>query len=347
MSSDLSKKIIPPTLPQLGISRFLYQSIYDGLCHYVRRHYGKADIQPMSRGKSNLVWLIKQSHQTLIAKVYLPKNRTPLFANCPQAEMIALAHFNASGISPKKSDTTQLGHLDTIFYPFIEGHECTAAGVKDAARGLRIIHKLGRQPKLMKAIKDCAPEQPKVNDGLANYLMRQCIDMIAQLPKDMAAVAYLARPHTEKLNDLDNVMAEYGVIHGDAVPSNMIYNPKEIDNPLVFIDWQAVKIGHPIEDIALFLSPAMRSVYGHRPLKQKCYEFFAQAYGDAELFDLYKRYALLFHWRMLLYCFWRILQGKVSYVQGAKYELEALKRSMTVKQQFLINDACAHIVKTR
>ena len=110
------------------------------------------------------------------------------------------------------------------------------------------------------------------------------------------------------------------LVHGDPVPGNVVVHAGRA----VLIDWQSPCLGDPCEDLAIFLSPAMQSVYRKAPLSAGEVSAFLRAYGDTHTVRRYLALRPWFHWRMAAYCLWQEEQGCADYREGLRLELEAL-----------------------
>ena len=109
------------------------------------------------------------------------------------------------------------------------------------------------------------------------------------------------------------------LLHGDFVPGNILATP----GGLRLIDWQCPGLGDPVDDLALFLSPAMQFLYRGRPL--------ASAEIEALMLDLpgdlRARYAVLrpiLHWRIAAHCALRAARGDGDYDAALRLELAGL-----------------------
>ena len=88
----------------------------------------------------------------------------------------------------------------------------------------------------------------------------------------------------------------------------------------------APRWGDPVEDLAMFLSPAMQMLYRGQTLSaEDCSQFLA-AYPDRLVVARLQDLKLLFHYRMAAYCLWRAQNGLKDYQKGYELEKEALER---------------------
>lgn len=123
-------------------------------------------------------------------------------------------------------------------------------------------------------------------------------------------------------------LKQLGLIHGDPVPGNLVAH----DGTLTLIDWQCPQMGDPSEDLALFLSPAMQSLYRGTLLSRSEEETFLSAYPDPRVVGRYLALKPWFHWRMAAYCLWRCAGGEHRDHVALELELSALRQSIIPKR---------------
>lgn len=111
-------------------------------------------------------------------------------------------------------------------------------------------------------------------------------------------------------------------LHGDPVPGNMVASPRG----LILIDWQCPAIGDPASDLAIFLSPAMQTLYRSAPLTPCDAKRFLTAYGDEATVFRYLHRAPLYHYRIAAHCLWRAHLGHEGYGSAAAAEFAYLER---------------------
>lgn len=112
------------------------------------------------------------------------------------------------------------------------------------------------------------------------------------------------------------------LLHGDLVPGNILCTAKGF----CLIDWQCPGLGDPVDDLALFLSPAMQWLY-----RGKAFDVVERrALLDQLPEDLRHRYHLLapvLHWRIAAHCAYRAQRGDADYDVALRLELAALQIS--------------------
>lgn len=255
------------------------------------------DWQRLSGGRTNALWTYKGPGGRLVCKCFCGQG-TALFDNDAHREAQALRHLEGTGLAPRLIATAN-ALPPSLLYAFVEG--ATWAGdLEKAAGGLRRVH--GTLP----------PNIPKVDHSPS-----------ALLASAAAMHANLSTPPQHSPPTLSDVAPyEPAFLHGDPVPSNMI----DTADGLMFIDWQCPCIGDPVTDLAVFLSPAMQTLYGGRDLTAEDHEAFLDAYNSKDIAQRYLILAPLLHWRIALHCLLRAESGASDYANAAALEFAFLKR---------------------
>ncbi|MDF1856300.1 phosphotransferase [Pseudooceanicola sp.] len=237
-------------------------------------------------GRSNASWRISAtSGPAMVVKLYGQAGTNPLFPNDPQAEASALRHLQGSGIAPQYLASWASDQGRALIYAMVEG-PCWSEAPDAVARLLTRLHRMPPPPGL-----------------------RQVPDGSAEIARDGARILALCaagpkRDHLAGLRPVGTALPASGrraFLHGDPVPGNLIVT----DRGPVLIDWQCPAQGDPVEDIALFLSPAMQIAYRGRPLSAEETARFLAAYADPDCTARYRALAPWYHWRMAAYCLWR------------------------------------------
>ena len=275
------------------------------------RHWTRSGILPddsawltLPGGRTNSVWQVTSGPGAWVCKLYGRARHTPLFANDPGAERLALSALAGSGLAPRMVAAAQTPAGQSLIYAHVPGRRWRAGDEPGpVARALVRLHRA------------VPPEGLPAAPMGARALVAQTRDMIAQLGAPGRAVAELA----PEVPDLPAVRPVF--LHGDATAGNALVTPAGI----TFIDWQCPSRGDATEDIAVFLSPGMQAISGNEPLPQAAIEAFLAAYGEAETVARYRSLAPLYHWRMAAYCLWRAARGDHGYSAAAKLELTMLR----------------------
>lgn len=240
--------------------------------------------QRLAGGRSNQVWRCG----TVVIKHYRPQSATPLFPNDPQAESLALQVLAPLGLAPeplaKGSGWLAWRHLP--------GQSWQGEGGVS-----KLLQQLAQVP---------------VFPGLSQRPMGAAA--IAQHATSFAPAGLPALPAPVEV-----ALPRPSLLHGDFVPGNILATP----GGLRLIDWQCPGLGDPVDDLALFLSPAMQFLYRGRPL--------ASAEIEALMLDLpgdlRARYAVLrpiLHWRIAAHCALRAARGDGDYDAALRLELAGL-----------------------
>jgi len=241
------------------------------------------DWQELHGGRVNRCWRVGD----LVVKLFDPAGHSPLFPNEPAAEALMLRHLAGLDLAP----TFRAAGDGWIAYGHVEGSMW-----REGADPSPVAAALCR-------LWDCAaPEGLRL---LANGSAALC-DQIASL-SDRGA-----RP---EMPQAEVPPARPRLIHGDAVAGNIISGPSGVR----LIDWQCPAIGDPTEDVAAFLSPAMRWIYGGTAPEPDLERQFLACIPE-DIAGRYQSLKPLFHLRMMQHCRWRLRQGHADY--GLALDLE-------------------------
>lgn len=257
----------------------------------------------MTGGRTNLIWRVDLPGQPpVVCKLFIPNTATPLFANDGTREALALRALSGSHIAPELVAFQDCTLGETLVYNHVDGPPW-AGDVSAVARIMARLH--AQAPPAGLPAVTIAPAA-LIADG-----------------RGMAPTGLIAPPPEPQ--DLPD--ARRAFLHGDIVPGNILDTP----DGLRLIDWQCPALGDPSADIAIFLSPAMQVLYGHRVLSTTEVESFLSAYlhesDDARTVARYRALAPLYHWRMAAYCRWKSARGDQDYARAAALELAASEQA--------------------
>lgn len=253
--------------------------------------------QALTGGRTNRLWRV-QDH---VVKLFAP-TKNPLFPNEPDAEWAILTELEGSGVTPRPVHSGNWDGCRYIVYEFQNGH-AWEQGVSQPAGVLRRIHGVSAQNDYRLAPDGSAALVAQTN-GILNVLDASARDRLLLLRPDGVVAPSMRR----------------SLLHGDPVPANFI-----IGDASVLVDWQCPAIGDPVEDLCMFLSPAMQLAYRGAPLEADEIQDFLAKYDCT---DTAKRLAFLapwHHWRMAAYCAWKSATDPI-YTQGMGLELAALNQ---------------------
>lgn len=260
---------------------------------------------PLAGGRTNAVWKVGTDPGAQVCKLFRPGATTPLFANDPAAEALALTALSGTGIAPALVAAANSPLGESLVYTHVAGAPWRG-DVAPVAALLRRLHDHG------------APQDLPGSATGAARLIGQGRAILTQIGDAGEALAALepALPAAEP--------APAPVfLHGDVVPGNLLAGP---EGALTLIDWQCPSRGEACDDLALFLSPGMQHAYGNPPLSAADEVAFLAAYGDGAAAARYRTLAPAYHWRMAAYCLWKARMGDGAYLRGAELEIEWLGR---------------------
>ena len=262
-----------------------------------------ADWEYLSGGRTNAAWRLHADGGDLVVKLYSGVAANPLFPNEPEAEARLLKELAGSGLAPRLIAQFQTPAGACNIYGHIQGRVWT----EDAAGPAR----------LMKALhaRDPLEGLRSVADGSDDL-----IEHTRLILSKCEHTDHLGRPPESRQVP---PLGQSCLLHCDIVPGNLISN----SSGLHLIDWQCPAVGDPCEDIAIFLSPAMQSLYRGKPLSNDEAQAFMQAYDRPEITARYTALAPFYHWRMAAYCQWQAERGHEEYETVQKLEVEAAYRS--------------------
>ncbi len=257
----------------------------------------------LSGGRSNHIWKIGKAPDAVICKLFVPDASSILFPNDPAAEIKALTALAGTGLAPHFLAVIETAHGDCLFYRHVAGQPGGQQPFT-AGRTLRALH--ASQPA------DGLRHVPCTEHGI----MDQAMDMLAGLPIGLHDRLMAARPAPQ-----DQSLAEPAPVflHGDPVPNNFIAG-----RSTVLIDWQCPARGHPVHDLAIYLSPAMQSLYGHGPLSERDRAAFLHGYGTPDAPRWLAHLGPACAWRIAVHCAWRAARDDTGYADAMALELARL-----------------------
>ncbi|MCI2394738.1 phosphotransferase [Aliiroseovarius sediminis] len=267
----------------------------------------------LTGGRTNLAWKVQiNARASFVCKLFVPNTATPIFANNAVREVLALRTLSGKNIAPNLVAFQDSSVGESLVYKHLTGGPWRD-DVTPVAKLMARLHEILPPDGL-----PTGPVGPAalVADGLA------MIDQMPRekLPSDLRQTCCIPA-------DADLPAARRVFVHGDIVPGNILDTP----DGLRLIDWQCPSIGDPSLDIAMFLSPAMQVLYGHRPLtidEVACFlNVYQQESGDEQTVTRYRALAPLYHWRMAIYCHWKASRGDHDYAAAAAVETALLQKA--------------------
>ena len=267
-----------------------------------------ANWQLLRGGRTNRVWRVSGRTGNYVLKLYRRGAETPLFPNDPRAEARALWHLQDSGLAPRPMLDGTDEQDPWVLYRHIDGHGGDA-GPEQVGAALARLHRISPPPDLR-----------HVATGSAGVLAQG--DAMLRVCQDRAGLAAL-RPdlNVPPLPGADRVF-----LHGDPVAANMIRTLGGV----CLIDWQCPACGDPAEDLAIALSPAMQQIYGCVNGSAAWADRVFAGYGNPAVKARYLALAPAFHWRMAVYCQWRMQHraGDTRDAAALALEVDALRRAV-------------------
>ncbi len=256
----------------------------------------------LSGGRTNRVWRVQDSATDFVCKLYCGADNNPMFANNPRAEYACLTHLNGLKIAPEPVRFLTVPRGQVLIYRYIDADLWTQ-DCPSVARILHRVHTLAPPPRL--------PTSPIGSKAILDHASA----ILSMLPAAEAARIHPLRPEPVVVPPVAPAF-----VHGDVVPANVL----NTQDGVVLIDWQCPALGDPASDLACFLSPAMQTVYGTRPLTADQQTAFLASYPDPETTARYRQLQPAYHFRMAAYCLWRVAQGNQDYQPAFKAEQSAL-----------------------
>ncbi|WP_353341015.1 aminoglycoside phosphotransferase family protein [Pelagimonas sp. KU-00592-HH] len=262
-----------------------------------------AEWEFLSGGRTNSAWRLHLQDGDLVVKLYSGVAENPLFPNAPDAEARLLQELEGSGLAPRL--VAQIGTPAGAcnIYGHIQG-QVWSEDTAGPARLMKTLHM--RAP--LQGLRSVADGSEAVIEHTRTILSK-CVwtDHI-----DMPPIEDPVAPSGRSC-----------LLHCDIVPGNLIHNA----GGLHLIDWQCPAVGDPCEDIAIFLSPAMQSLYRGKPLRDAEVAAFMEAYDCPEVTARYAALAPFYHWRMAAYCQWQAERGRTEYEEVQGLEIAAAYKS--------------------
>ena len=241
--------------------------------------------RPLAGGRVNALWRVGD----VVAKLHDPHGASPLFPNDAAAEARALLRLAPVGLAPV---------------------------LRAQGRGWIVAAHVPGRP--------WSGDPRPVADVLARlHGVRPAPGGFRRLASGSAALraqGLAMAPDEPPPGGPDVPPVEGAMIHGDAVPGNILVDR----GTLVLIDWQCPALGDPVEDLAMFLSPAMQWLYRGAVLAPDAVDAFLRA-SPPDRAERYRRLAPLFHWRMAAHCAWKARRGASDYEVAMALEMAALR----------------------
>ncbi len=269
----------------------------------------------MGGGRANRVWRTEAAGRGVIVKHVREHRASSLFPNEAAVEAGVLAHLGPAGLAPKLLASWR-GEAGPVLVMAAVPGKPLSRGERAIKAAAATLSRLWRQKPL--------PDLRRRTGG-SEEILAEAHGFLAAWAR-VAPAEGLRRIALERLAPPGSLppSPRLAFLHGDPVPANMIASPRRgSSRGVVLIDWQCAAAGDPVEDVALFLSPAMQRLYGDGPLSRAEEARFLAALPE----DVSRRYgrAAPFHaFRMAAYCGWRAALGETDYEAGLRLEQSRL-----------------------
>lgn len=263
--------------------------------------------QPLPGGQTNQLWRVGST----VVKRFSGADGNPVFPNDPAQEASILNHLAGTGLAPRFRGLTSVNGVQYLLYDHVPGHPWQTGAAQVGAL-LRHLHTMA----CPSALRDLA--------GGSGAVLRQVRAYLPDLPADLARMLAAHQPSGHVPPSGMRVL-----LHGDTVPGNILCDGQT----LCLIDWQCPAQGDPVEDLALFLSPAMQLVYRGRPLSMAEQADFLTGYGNPNILPRLQAMRPWHHWAMAAYCAWKSTRGAENYARAMQLELAALQQCLYQRDQ--------------
>lgn len=267
----------------------------------------ETDWRPLAGGQTNQLWSVPSNTGPVVVKLFLPERDTPLFPNTPADEARMLAALAPSGLAPRKLHFGRTTLGEVLIYAQDAGQPWT----QDTARAARLLRRVHDHP---------APDGLRPVPGGSDWVTAQVQSMWSGLPGSLKRWLGDHRPTQPVASTSHPVL-----LHGDPVAGNILSSYRGD----LLIDWQCPGVGDAVEDLTLFLSPAMQQIYRGTPLTDAEHDAFLIALSDRALIARLQAMAPWHHWRMAAYCGWKAARGSADYHAAMPLEQKALLRLST------------------
>ncbi len=258
---------------------------------------------PLAGGRTNRVWKISGTRD-LVCKLYSESTQNPLYENAPQSEYDCLKQLSGKGVAPEAVCFNRTTFGDVLVYEYLHGTDWN----NDVISVAQLLARIHAEP---------IPEGLRVLAMGSDSVVAQTLDILKDAkPVDADRLKAL------KPNGKIAAAGTQCFVHTDVVAGNLI---QTVDG-VRMIDWQCPGSGDPVEDLAMFLSPAMQHVYRGSVLTKAECAAFIEAYPDVTVRDRYNKMAPFYNWRMAAYCAWKEARGAEEYRAAKELEISALEK---------------------
>lgn len=255
-------------------------------------------------GRTNKIWRVGCGANSIVVKLFDTAGASDLFPNDMAAESIALQELAGTGLAPTLVGQLQTANGPCLIYQNVPGQRWDGC-VMAVGTAMAKLHSLSAPP----GVRDISTQPDHV------------------MAAGRKALAHCASTQARQLENLCPPLVPMepsrpAFLHGDIVPGNILLHAGQA----MLIDWQCPASGDPCHDIAVFLSPAMQTLYGHKPLTPAQETAFHMSYDRPDVSARYQILRPYLHWQLAIHCLWKAEQGDSDYSAAAALECAALKR---------------------
>ncbi|MEM7343979.1 MAG: aminoglycoside phosphotransferase family protein [Chloroflexota bacterium] len=223
-----------------------------------------------------------------VVKQFLVGSDNPMFPTLPDDEAAALKMFSGTGLAPDF-----VGYLPDVsegailLYRFVPGSMWDG----DLVAAAQLLYQTHHTP-----VVGNFRQLPITSDAILGHAKK-----IFDLMNNPEPFLEPLRPYFFKRHVDPAPISPY-LIHTDCGPGNMITGPEGT----CLIDWQCPGIGDPVEDLTIFVSPAIQILYARDPLTLAERDLFLESYGDPTILARFERLNLFYRLRFMAYSAYRI-----------------------------------------
>lgn len=274
-------------------------------------------LEALKGGYWNEVYRYRYQQCDWVIKVFNAAADSPLYPVLPDSEAKALELLQSSGCAPTLIRFDRLPDGQQILvYEFVTGIPWSGQQEQDFLAVGQLLAKL-HDLKLPLSSFRLLPITAKA-------ICTQAEEILAKLPQSRV----MEEVGLEQLNTVlktlrtidDSGPTHRVLVHTDCGPGNMIAN----NQGLCLIDWQCPGIGDPCHDLAVFLSPAMQTLYGRPPLSDTEAELILTGYNNPQVSLRFHNIRIHYHCLFAAYCLYRRETLKESEPENAHSYAKAL-----------------------
>ena len=202
-------------------------------------------LKKLTGGRSNETWFANTEPPVVIKK-FSAGNVSKIFDNNIHLEWACLAHLHPLGMASEPIHFHATDTLELIVTGYVEA-KATRLDPHDVGQYLARLHHLP-PPDFLPKRRHPLPWTKSVSEAYG------------------------------PINGSPLPVRNPVFLHGDPVPANFISS-----DPMIAVDWQCPAIGDPCDDIAIYLSPGMHSIYSDHPFTAEDVHDFWRGYSNEDV----------------------------------------------------------------